>query len=63
MPKTCASECTVGASSPLTKRYGWGVHSNAKGKIAIYPLGSAEYKKHAKNGKLKYLKAMRSSKA
>lgn len=50
-------------ASPLTKRYGWGVHSNAEGKIAIVPLGSADYKKHAKNSKLKHVKAMRSSRA
>lgn len=48
-------------ASPLTKRYGWGVHSNADGRIAIVPLGSAEYSKHVKNGKLKHLKAMRTS--
>src|SRR5690349_18885152 len=29
-------------SSPLGKRYGWGVHSNEKGKIAIYPVESPE---------------------
>ena len=32
-------------ASPLTKRYGWGVHSNEKGKIAIYSTESPEYKK------------------
>src|SRR5262245_16980164 len=30
--------------SPLTKRYGWGVHSNEEGKIAVYAVGSKEYK-------------------
>lgn len=24
--------------SPLVKRYGWGLHTNLEGKIAIYPL-------------------------
>lgn len=47
-------------SSPLTKRYGWGVHSDKSGKVAIYPLGSSEYDKLAKNNNLKQLKAMRS---
>jgi hypothetical protein len=46
--------------SPLTKRYGWGVHSNAEGKIAIYAIDSAEYKKLAKDKKLEHTKGMRS---
>jgi hypothetical protein len=49
-------------SSPLTKRYGWGVHSNAEGKIAIYPTGSDEYEKLAADKTLKHVKAMRSKK-
>lgn len=47
--------------SPLTKRYGWGVHSNKEGKIALYPLESAEYKKLEKDKSLKVVKAMKSS--
>lgn len=47
-------------SSPLTKRYGWGVHSNSEGKIAIYPVESDEYKQYAKNDLVKQLRAMRS---
>jgi hypothetical protein len=47
-------------SSPLTKRYGWGVHSNEEGKVAIYPLESDEYKKLSNDKNLKELKAMRS---
>ena len=31
-------------SSDLGKRYGWGVHSDAQGRVAVYPLGSAEYR-------------------
>ena len=31
-------------SSDLGKRYGWGVHSDAEGRVAVYPLGSAEYR-------------------
>lgn len=46
-------------SSPLTKRYGWGVHNDAEGKIAIYALGSTEYKKLSKDKNLKHVKAMR----
>lgn len=47
-------------SSPLTKRYGWGLHSNAEGKIAIYGVESDEYNKLLKDKKLKHVKAMRS---
>jgi len=47
-------------ASPLTKRYGWGVHSDSHGKIAIYPVNSKGYDQHFKNSNLKQLKAMRS---
>lgn len=47
-------------SSPLTKRYGWGVHSDSHGKIAIYAVESSEYKRLSKDKNLKHLKAMRS---
>jgi hypothetical protein len=50
-------------SSPLAKRYGWGVHSNAEGKIALYALGSEEYTRLANDSTLKHLKAMRSKRA
>lgn len=50
-------------SSPLTKRYGWGVHSDKQGKIAIYPIESDEYKKYSQDEELKQLKAMRSKRA
>jgi Family of unknown function (DUF6157) len=50
-------------ASPLTKRYGWGVHSNAEGKVAIYDTGSKEYKQFSKDKTIKQLKAMRSKKA
>ena len=47
-------------SSPLAKRYGWGVHNDAEGKIAIYGIGSIEYKKITTDKALKHVKAMRS---
>lgn len=47
-------------ASPLTKRYGWGIHSNAEGKIAMYAMESGEYKKMAEDERLKQLNAMRS---
>ncbi|MBO9595319.1 MAG: hypothetical protein J7599_20620 [Niabella sp.] len=48
-------------ASPLTKRYGWGVHSNAEGKIAIYGAETKEYAQFSKDKSLKIVKAMRSS--
>lgn len=48
-------------ASPLTKRYGWGIHSNAEGKIALYGCETAEYKKFAENLHLKVVKAMKTS--
>ncbi|MCE7040935.1 DUF6157 family protein [Dyadobacter sp. CY312] len=48
-------------ASPLTKRYGWGVHNNEEGKIAIYPVGSDSYEKYRLDKNLKTVKAMKSS--
>ena len=50
-------------ASPLAKRYGWGVHSDHEGRIALYAAGSAEYEKFVKDGKVKKVKAMRNSRA
>ena len=49
-------------ASALGKKYGWGVHSDKDGKVAIYGIESAEYKRFASDGGIKHLKAMRSSK-
>lgn len=48
-------------ASPLTKRYGWGLHSDENEKIALYPLGSEEYARFQKDKKLKVVKAMKTS--
>lgn len=48
-------------ASPLTKRYGWGVHHDANGKVALYPLGSEDYEQLKDDSRLKVVKAMRSS--
>ncbi|CAA9892770.1 conserved hypothetical protein [Candidatus Methylobacter favarea] len=50
-------------SSPLAKRYGWGVHSDAEGRIAIFSIESKEYATLAKDKNFKHLKAMRSKHA
>ncbi|MBC3539285.1 DUF6157 family protein [Rufibacter sediminis] len=49
-------------ASPLTKRYGWGVHSDQNGKIALYGCETPEYQKLVADPSLKVLKAMKSSK-
>lgn len=49
-------------ASPLTKRYGWGIHSDKDGRIAMYACDSSEYKKLSKDKNLKVIRAMKSSK-
>lgn len=49
-------------ASPLTKRYGWGVHSNQDGKLALYGIETKEYKKFVNDGSVQQLKAMRNRK-
>jgi hypothetical protein len=39
-------------ASPLPKKYGWGVHHDGSGRIALYGVESAEYQRFA-NGKVK----------
>ncbi|MGL4596390.1 MAG: DUF6157 family protein [Bacteroidia bacterium] len=50
-------------ASPLTKRYGWGIHNNEEGKIALVAVDSKEYKKLSSDKNLKQTKGMRSSRA
>lgn len=47
-------------ASPLTKRYGFGIHSDDKGKIAIFGVETEEYAKFVANKSIKKVKAMRS---
>ncbi|MDD2799482.1 MAG: DUF6157 family protein [Bacteroidales bacterium] len=47
--------------SPLTKRYGWGIHSNDEGKIAIWGVESEEYERLLQDSSVENVKAMRSS--
>lgn len=49
-------------ASPLTKRYGWGIHNNKEGKIALYGVETPEYQKFLKDENLKVVKAMQTSK-
>jgi len=48
--------------SPLVKRYGWGMHNNHEGKVALYALGSDKYDELMNDNKLQHVKGMRSSK-
>jgi hypothetical protein len=47
-------------ASPLTKRYGWGIHNDAYGKIALYAMESDEYKRLSQDASLQHVKAMKS---
>nr|WP_295930670.1 DUF6157 family protein [uncultured Dyadobacter sp.] len=48
-------------ASPLAKRYGWGVHHDEQGKVALYACDSPEYQKFVHDEETKTVKAMRSS--
>ncbi len=50
-------------ASPLSKRYAWGTHHDAEGKVALYPLESVDYQQFINDSTLKHTKAMRSKKA
>lgn len=47
-------------SSPLTKRYGWGIHCNSKGKIALVGSETKDYQEFKNDKSLQIVKAMRS---
>lgn len=49
-------------ASPLTKTYGFGVHSDGHGKVALYGVETAGYQKFLSEAKVKKVKAMRTSK-
>jgi hypothetical protein len=52
-------------ASMLPKKYGWGIHFDEAGKIALYGVESPEYSAFLENegGRLKLLAAMRNSRA
>lgn len=47
-------------SSPLAKRYGFGIHHNEEGKVAVFPVESSGYQKLLKDNSVQKVKAMRS---
>ena len=48
-------------ASALTKRYGWGVHSNEEGKIALVGSETPEYRRLKNDTTLDVVKAMKSA--
>ncbi|MBK6913553.1 MAG: hypothetical protein IPH11_07765 [Ignavibacteriales bacterium] len=49
-------------SSPLTKTYGFGVHADSIGKVAIFGMETEQYKKFQRDPTIKKVKAMRTTK-
>ena len=47
-------------ASPLTQRYGWGVHCDEHGKMAIYGAETPAYQKFLADQSIKKIKAMKS---
>ncbi|MGF7029366.1 hypothetical protein J2T17_000271 [Paenibacillus mucilaginosus] len=50
-------------TSSLGKRYGWGIHHDDSGRVALYPVESEEYRAFLNDSSVKKVKAMRSSRA
>ena len=50
-------------ASPLGKRFGWGVHADSEGRIAIYAVDSKRYQALAGDPKITQVRAMRSKRA
>ena len=50
-------------ASPLTKRYGFGIHNNDKGQIAMFGSETRQYAEFVADSSVKKVKAMRSKRA
>lgn len=50
-------------TSPLARRYGWGIHHDAEGRVALVPAGSPEYERLRTDTNVTRLRAMRSKRA
>lgn len=48
-------------TSPLAKQYGWGIHSNEEGKLALVAVESAEYAALVADDRVKKVAAMKKS--
>ncbi len=49
-------------ASPLTKTYGFGIHSDSEGRVALYGIESEGYQNFLDDSSVKKVKAMKSSK-
>lgn len=49
-------------ASPLTKTYGFGIHSDTHGKVALYGMETEAYQQFVANPTIKKVRAMRTSK-
>ena len=49
--------------SALAKRYGWGIHNDAEGKVALIAVESRDYKRLMKDPRITKVKAFRSTRA
>ena len=56
-PKACLR------ASPLAKRYGWGIHHDEHGRIALIARSSSDYERLSSSKDLKVVPAMRNKKA
>jgi hypothetical protein len=50
-------------ASPLVKTYGWGIHHDENGKVALVGVDTKTYKELTSNKNVKVVSGMRSSKA
>lgn len=50
-------------ASPLPKKFGWGMHYDAEGRIALCAVESDEYRRLSDDPSVKQLAAMRTSRA
>jgi len=48
-------------TSPLAKNYGFGIHSDSEGKVALYGMETTAYQAFSTDAKIKKVKAMKSS--
>lgn len=53
-PKACFR------ASPLVKKYGWGIHYDGQGKIAMFEVNSYKYNELLNSNNISLLKGMRS---
>lgn len=49
-------------ASPLSKTYGFGIHNDSQGKIALYGIETEEYQTFLADNSIKKVKAMKSKK-